>query len=235
MLEKTIKTLAWNKYETRRQHFDGSFVHCNLVREGREQKVSIVGRNLKLVDAADSLFCLCAVPESVYRGGPRMLDIVPGHTIRHCHSLSLRFRCLSFESVGELLVKASYKDMVVQSTTFLDRMLVDRLPPPPVEAPPAVTTTLASRPVPSERGKRAVENKANIQNIGKTKRTKVLQDNGAELLGNNWFDRDLGMCKAVGLDVWEGHNVVTYSHNVAGTATTSFSSVAEVREWCCIE
>ena len=63
----------------------------------------------------------------------------------------------------------------------------------------------------------------------------MLQENGAELLGKNWFDAELGMCKAVGLDVWEGHNVVTYSHKVDGRDTTSSSSVAEVRQWCSIE
>ena len=70
-------------------------------------------------------------------------------------------------------------------------------------------------------------------NVRSTSADKV-RDLGPGLVGETWYDDELGMCTAVRCGLYDGDSVVFYTHRWpdAEGDTESFSSVAEVRAWC---
>jgi hypothetical protein len=59
-----------------------------------------------------------------------------------------------------------------------------------------------------------------------------LRDTGEDLVGQHFYDVDLGMCKVVKIGEYGCHRVLWYVHKKGGEGAEDCSSVAEVRSWC---
>ena len=172
-------------------------------------------------------------------GNIKLLDIEPGHDVRYCTKLSLRFRVHDGMSMGKLLVIATYQSSIVAlDEDFVDRVFINfKIPPPPPESPPAIVDLVGPplpqprRPPPDERVHRVAERKA-MAEISRSKKPKV--DDGTDLLGKHWYDSELGLCKVIAAGEYEGKRTLTYSHTKPDNEgdLQNCSSVMEVRQWC---
>ena len=221
----------------RRDKFiDGSFTLANLVGQCTEQTVRYVEkRHMKLVESADSNFCLCAVPIEVSLGNARLMEIEPGHQIRVCTALKLRFRCLDSENIGCLLIIATFKTVVVQKEQgFVEAVFVGRGDPPPPPGPPPAPEVIRARPPPNERIQRVAKKREAEASLEKTKKLKKIVDDGADLLGRHWYDAKLGLCTVARTGKYGWSEVLFYTHARPDEdgAFENCSSVAEVRAWC---
>jgi hypothetical protein len=229
-----ISLLQWETVRGgKRKFFDGGFVYCQLESETEQQVVRYEGRSeLTLLEKGDCDFALSCLPRGISLGNYAMFPVARGHTVRQCTKLVVKFVCEKRESVGKVVLVATYKDILYDTSQFCNFL---RVPAPPPEVPPSVRPPTSSRPPPEERQERVTTaGKAWSENLAKRNRRVVLQtDDGIGLVGKTFYDEDLGMCEVSRLDKHEGHRVAWYRHKADEDGDEeSFSSVVEVRNWC---
>ena len=130
--DSKIKTLSWVRVEKERKTFiDGGLTLTNLLVKGMEQEVRYESdRELGLLERAECDFSLSTLPRELVVGNYRMLRLERGHTVRTCTKLKVKYAFVMGESVGKVLLQATYKDILFQHSKILELL---RVPPPPLD------------------------------------------------------------------------------------------------------
>ena len=234
--DEKIAGLLWSnadgKCHGRTNVIDGSLHHCNLITPAVQQLVEYKGPGeLGLLERAHCDFSLCVPPRGITVGNSRILHLTPGLKVRQCTKLSARFICNIASSVGTIVLVASYEELVIDANSH--RRLL-RLPPTPTLATPPPPSPPRGRPPPERRLERVAERERSRCG-GRGKREidrEQVRDTGEDLVGQHFYDVDLGMCKVVKIGEYNCHRVLWYVHKKGGEEAEDCSSVAEVRSWC---
>ena len=98
-----------------------------------------VRSELTLLEKADCDFALSCLPRGVSLGNYAMFPVARGHTVRQCTKLVVRFVCEKRESVGKVVLLATYKDILHDSSCFSEYL---RVPLPPLRPLPPLPILL---------------------------------------------------------------------------------------------
>ena len=133
--DKDIKKLFWMVHESVGEgtcYIDGGLCHVSKTIPMEKQTVVYDSSSkLREVELADCDFSLCTPARGVTFGNTAILKLERGHNLRQWNKLEVTFICKIGESLGKILLKATYKEVVFEAQKVRDFLRLPPLPPPP--------------------------------------------------------------------------------------------------------